>query len=114
MQEQKRSSDATIDLIAQNLTEMRTDVRHMRKDLVESMDKVAEAMASLAKIEERQTHTNTSIDEMKKEVKSHEQRLDDLEKTQPEVQRVVGWFYSAIGFVITGLGTALAKYLGLF
>ena len=112
--EKRRSSDVTIDLVARNLTEMRIDMRDMRKDVIDGMNKVAEAMNTLAKIEERQSSTNRVIDELKSELKSQEVRIDSIEKSQPEIQRVINWIYSALSFVAVGVGTALGKYFGLF
>ena len=106
--EKRRSSDVTIDLVARNLTEMRIDMRDMRKDVIDGMNKVAEAMNTLAKIEERQSSTNQVINELQ------EARIDSIEKSQPEIQRVINWIYSALSFVAVGVGTALGKYFGLF
>ncbi len=112
--EKRRSSDSTIDMVAINLSEMRTDMRDMRKDVIDGMNKIADAMNALAKIEERQSATNNMIAKFEADLKSQEDRLDAIEKSQPEIQRIVSWVYSAIGFIATGLGAVIAKYFGLF
>jgi predicted nuclease with TOPRIM domain len=96
-----------LDIISDRLQEMHTDIREARQENQKNMERVTTAIETLAKIEERQSQTNESISELKNSVKSHDDRIDELEKRQPELDRIKTIVWGVTAFVATSIGTLI-------
>lgn len=95
-------SDPRIDLIASRLDHMST-----------TLDKVADAVSRLAVVEERQQQTTATLNRVFKCLDDHDQRIDALEKHEPEQKRVAQWVNAAVWALASAAAMFIAQRVGL-
>jgi DNA repair ATPase RecN len=115
----RRTDDATIQVIAERINSMQSDVSDLRVTMKDSMEKMSSAVTKLVQIEERQFHMNQSYDRLsilfEKWVDKSERleaRIDALEKEQPLTKQVVKWVLAAVWAVVGAAGLFISKTLG--
>jgi len=113
--------------LAQPLTLVSYQLKLLHKDVMDvrqSITKLTETLTRVAIIEERQEHTNTSIQQLLEELRTLHNRLDatEVKLTQSEAalkslnlkdNRVNVWLDRAIWATIAMLGMYVAKKVGL-
>lgn len=95
-------SDPRIDIIASR-------IEHMALTL----DKVADAVSRLAVVEERQQQTQSTLGRVFKQLDDHDERLDSLEKHEPEQKRVAKWVNAAVWAMASAAAMFIAHRVGL-
>lgn len=116
----RRQDDVTLQVIADNMFVMHEDVSGLRESVQESLKDISIALQSLVALEQKQIHqsmTQQRFDEelkdIKKEVKELDHRVDDVEKSLPELKRAGSWVYSAVIAVVSAAAVFVAKLLGV-
>lgn len=116
----RRQDDVTLKVIADNMFVMHEDVSGLRESVQESLKDISIALQSLVALEQKQIHqsmTQQRFDEelkdIKKEVKELDHRVDDVEKSLPELKRAGSWVYSAVIAVVSAAAVFVAKLLGV-
>lgn len=106
---QPRATDGLIQVIASRLDNLHDDVAGMGVVLKE----LANAVAKLAVIEERQTQSAQALERAFKVLEKVEGRLDALEKAQPLQQQSADWVGKAVWAAVAVAATFVAKKAGL-
>lgn len=97
------------DEILASLAAIRDDQREMRQSLTE----VARAMTRLAVVEERQANSQGSIARAFKAIESHENRIDALEKSEPDQKRAAKYVHHAVWAAACAAAAFVAHNVGL-
>lgn len=97
------------DFLANSIQAIRDDQREMR----ESLKQVAEAMTRLAVIEERVAHSQSSIARAFRGIEDHEERIDRLEKSEPEQRKIAKWVNHAVWAGACAAAAFIAHRVGL-
>jgi predicted phage gp36 major capsid-like protein len=113
MPDNNNKEDATIQVIAERISSLHGDVTDLRNDMRESYKEMSEAIKSLIRLEEKQMNLYSHYEEIKKEQNIQEKRLDALEKSQPETQRIIGIAYKALWLAAAAAVSFVAKAVGL-
>lgn len=89
-------------------------VRHLEHAVDEIRDatkQIAEAMQTLAVLEERHAQTRDALERAFGALESHEDRLRKIENRVPEFRRTVGWVNGAVIAIVAGVGSALMTWI---
>lgn len=115
-----KDSSASIQLVAERINSLHSDLTDLRDTMQESMQQMTNAVIRLAQIDERQIYMHQahdrlakSLDKLQDEQKILQTRIYNLEKEQPMNKQVVTWVLGGIGFIATLVGGVLAKAAGL-
>lgn len=127
----RRQDDSTIQVVADRLNSLHTDVGEIRTSLTEALREVSTAFTKLVQIEERQVSTNQAIeralrvsekahsrldeceDAMQSKLDALEARIDELEKAQPMQKQVTDWVLRALWGAVAAGAYLAGKYFGL-
>jgi chromosome segregation ATPase len=135
MQEQTRpyvrQSDVAIQVISDNVSQLKTDFHDMRLDMKGIMKEFSDSVAKLVVLEEKSINTNLNIERILKiaersheridklqekidsEINDLERRVDTLERDSPLQKQTSNWILSAV-WAAAGLAVMfVAKSLGL-
>jgi uncharacterized coiled-coil protein SlyX len=126
----QRQSDMAIQVISDNISELKSDFGDMRKDLRDVMKEFSDSVAKLVVLEEKSIHTNINMERIlkiaersheridklhndcKEEMKALEARVDQLEKDAPMQKQTSNWVISAV-WAAAGLAVMfVAKSVG--
>lgn len=110
---QQPQDNATIQVVAERINSLHSDVTDLRNDMRESYKEMSEAIKSLIRLEEKQLNLYIHYEEIKKEQALQEKRIDALEKEQPETKRIVGLAYKALWMAAVAAISFIAKTVGL-
>lgn len=72
-----------------------------------AVSSIAESMQALVRLEERHTQTQAGLGRCFKEVEDHENRLRELEKSEPLQRLTTKWVIGGVVTIITLIITAL-------
>lgn len=121
MNENRRQDDITIQVIAERMSALHSDVNDLKDTLKDSMKEMTTAVTKLVLIEERQTYINQSynrlsdsLDKLNTHNEELEVRIDTLEKSQPMTNQVVSWVMRAVYAIVAAAMMYIAKMLGFF
>ena len=119
--ENRRQDDITIQVIAERMSALHSDVNDLRDTLKDSMKEMTTAVTKLVLIEERQIYINQSynrlsdsLDKLNSRNEALEVRIDSLEKEQPMTKQVVSWVMKGVYAIVAAAAMFVAKMLGLF
>lgn len=119
-QQNRRNDDATIQVIAERINSMQSDVSDLRDTMRDSMKEMSAAVTKLVQMEERQIFMNqsqdrltTALDKMQEKAEKLESRVDALEKEQPLTKQAVTWIYAAVWSVVGAAALFAAKFFGI-
>ena len=133
-----RQSDVAIQVISENVTQLKSDFHDMRTDLKEVVKEFSDSISKLVVLEEKSVHTNINIERILKiaersheridvlqkdtkvqlealktnstqQIHALEHRIDQLEKEQPQIRLVVGYVVKGILAVVALTGAAVLK-----
>lgn len=99
------SEEGVLMIVADRLKEIHTDILELRQENSTSMDRLSKAVEALVRLEERQNVTNQELVSVKEDVKEQERRLDEIESTMPELERLKWMVWGTISFVATYVAT---------
>lgn len=118
--ENRRQDDATMQVIAERINALHTDVNDLRYAMKDSMREMATAVTKLVVIEERQIHMNQSYDRLSNALEKCnasnavlEKRIDTIEKEQPLTKQVTSWVMRGVWAVVTAAAIFVAKTIGV-
>ena len=118
---QQSSHDATLLLVTDRLNGIHKDVIDLRESVRDSVKDIAVALNKLAAFEERQLNMSTAYDRLSKDFEKTldkyeklENRVDALERDQPDNQRIKDWIYKGIIGVLGIVGLFVMKFVGLY
>lgn len=113
--------DASIQLVADRLNSLHSDLNDLKDSMRESMREMTAAVTRLAQIDERQIHMNrshekleTALQKSNEKLEKLENRIDTLEKEAPMNKQAVKWIYSAVWAVVAAAAAAFGKYFGIY
>lgn len=110
----RRQDDVTLQVIADNLQAVHSDVAELRKDTNESLKDISIALQSLVLLEERQEHSKLAMQRIEKRVDEIDLRVDVIEKEQPQTKLVTGWIIKAAMGILSIVGLMILKSVGVF
>lgn len=118
---QQSSHDATLLLVTDRLNGIHKDVIDLRESVRDSVKDIAVALNKLAAFEERQLNMSTAYDRLSKDFEKTldkyeklENRVDALERDQPDNQRIKDWIYKGIIGILGIVGLFVMKFVGLY
>ena len=118
---QQSSHDATLLLVTDRLNGIHKDVIDVRESVRDSVKDIAVALNRLTAFEERQLNMSTAYDRLSKDFEKTldkyeklENRVDALEKEQPDNQRIKDWIYKGIIGILGVVGLFVMKFVGLY
>lgn len=118
---QQSSHDATLLLVTDRLNGIHEDVIDLRESVRDSVKDIAVALNRLAAFEERQLNMSTAYDRLSKDFEKTidkyeklENRVDALEREQPDNQRIKDWIYKGIIGILGIVGLFVMKFVGLY
>ena len=118
---QQSSHDATLLLVTDRLNGIHKDVIDLRESVRDSVKDIAVALIKLAAFEERQLNMSTAYDRLSKDFEKTldkyeklENRVDALERDQPDNQRIKDWIYKGIIGILGIVGLFVMKFVGLY
>lgn len=118
---QQSSHDATLLLVTDRLNGIHKDVIDVRESVRDSVKDIAIALNRLTAFEERQLNMSTAYDRLSKDFEKTidkydklENRVDALEKEQPDNQRIKDWIYKGIIGILGIVGLFVMKFVGLY
>lgn len=118
---QQSSHDATLLLVTDCLNGIHKDVIDLRESVRDSVKDIAVALNKLAAFEERQLNMSTAYDRLSKDFEKTldkyeklENRVDALEREQPDNQRIKDWIYKGIIGILGIVGLFVMKFVGLY
>lgn len=118
---QQSSYDATLLLVTDRLNGIHKDVIDLRESVRDSVKDIAVALNKLAAFEERQLNMSTAYDRLSKDFEKTldkyeklENRVDALERDQPDNQRIKDWIYKGIIGILGIVGLFVMKFVGLY
>lgn len=91
------------------LTSLHEDVRDVRG----SMNKMADAIAKMALIEERQGNTNMLVTQVNGKLDRMETRISVLEVNAPQMTRTSLWVDRAVLFIVGAMAMFVLKAAGV-
>ena len=103
----------TIQVVAERINSLHEDVTELRDTMKESVREMSQAIQTLVRLEEKQLALNLTAEEAKKNFKELEDRVDALEKEQPETQRIVDYAYKVMWVAVAAVLGFIAKAVGL-
>lgn len=113
----RRQDDLALHFVVERITDLKTDISNLN----DSMKEMASAINRLVAVETKQDAMNQSYDriasQLEKEIEKREvleQRVDVLEKEQPDLNRMKSWFYKGVLGILTVVGIFVLKSLGLY
>lgn len=106
--EQTPMTSADVALLNYKLGTLHTDV----SDIKGALEKLTEAVTRLALVEQRQGQTATSVERAFKLLENHENRLQTVEKTLPELRKTTGWVDKLATAVVSAVLVAAALKFG--
>ena len=83
----RRQDDATMQVIAERINALHTDVNDLRYAMKDSMREMATAVTKLVVIEERQIHMNQSYDRLSNALEKCNASNDVLEKRIDAIEK---------------------------
>ncbi len=92
------------------------EIQHLREDMGEmrrTVEKVADLMEKLVRVEERQSTTGEQVGRAFSSIKALEERVRQLERDLVKPVLFTGWMQAAIGVAIGGIGAAVLKSAGV-
>ena len=103
---------------------MLSSMREQQATQTETLAKLSESVAKLAVIEERQAATNAQLAALQTDntrsferafgkIEALESRVDKLEQSEAGNERVRWVVWTGVGLVLTGVGAAVLKNIGL-
>lgn len=126
-----RQSDVAIQVMSENVSQLKTEFNSMRSDLRDIMKEFSDSVAKLVVLEEKSIHANINmerilkiaersherIDSLQKNLSENisalERRIDVLEKDSPLQKQTSNWILSAV-WAAAGLAVMfVAKSVGL-
>lgn len=128
---ERRSSDTTIQIIADRVGQLHTDVKDVRTGLTETLAEFSKVVQQLVRLEERSITTSDSMERVLKATEKVNERVDKvqaecetklvalekrviaLEREQPDVTRMKDWFYKGILGVLCIVGLVVLKQSGI-
>ena len=122
-----RQTDVAIQVISENVTQLKADFHDMRSDLKEVVKEFSDSISKLVVLEEKSVHTNINIERIlkiaersheridvlqkdnKMQIDQLENRIDQLEKEQPQIKLVVSYVIKGVVAVVALVGFAVLK-----
>lgn len=98
------------------LAEVRTEMRALRETQGEirlDVRDIADAVKSLAVVEEKQAATSTAVERAFKLYEGHEQRIRALEVAMPGVIELRKWLVKGMLGILAAVGVAVLALIGL-
>jgi DNA repair ATPase RecN len=115
----RRSEDATIQVIAERINTMQNDMSDLRDTMRDSMKDMSAAITKLVQMEERQIHMNQSydrlnghLDKFTDKLEKLESRLVSLEVSEPMQKQTSEWIGKAVWAIVAASAAFAAKSLG--
>lgn len=103
------SADTAIALLTQRVETLHADIGEMRT----TMGKIADALTTLALVEERQNQTGQALERAFKALGKLEDRLDALERHAPLQAQTSEWVVRALWAAAAAGAVFVAKKVGL-
>lgn len=131
MTTERRSPDPTIQVIADRVGQLHTDVKEVRTGLTETLAEFSKVVQQLVRLEERSISTSESMERVLKATEKVNERVDKvqadcetkldalekrvvaLEKEQPDIDRMKDWFYKGVFAVLCIVGLVVLKQSGI-
>lgn len=92
------------------------EIQHLREDMGEmkrTVERVAELMEKLVRVEERQSTTSEQMGRAFSSIKGLEERVRQLERDLVKPVLFSGWLQTALGVAVGAIGSALLKGAGV-
>jgi len=99
------------------LTALSRDIQHIREDqesMRTAIERMSEAVARLAIVEERQSVTSQTIERVMTTVEKIDERVRKLEIAEPMQTKTSEWVHSAIWAAAAAAAMFIASKVGLF
>jgi len=122
-----RQSDVAIQVISENVSQLKSDFHDLRSDLKEVVKEFSDSVSKLVVLEEKSVHTNINIERIlkiaersheridvlqkdnKMQIDQLESRIDQLEKDQPQIKLVINYVVKGVVAVVAIVGMAVLK-----
>jgi predicted RNase H-like nuclease (RuvC/YqgF family) len=122
-----RQSDVAIQVISENVSQLKSDFHDLRSDLKEVVKEFSDSVSKLVVLEEKSVHTNINIERIlkiaersheridvlqkdnKMQIDQLESRIDQLEKDQPQIKLVINYVVKGVVAVVAIVGLAVLK-----
>lgn len=92
------------------------EIQHLREDMGDmkrTVERVAELMEKLVRVEERQSTTSEQMGRAFSSIKALEVRVRQLERDLVKPVLFTGWMQTAVGVAIGAIGSAVLKTVGV-
>lgn len=92
------------------------EIQHLREDMGDmkrTVERVAELMEKLVRVEERQSTTSEQMGRAFSSIKALEERVRQLERDLVKPVLFTGWMQTAVGVAVGAVGSALLKGVGV-
>lgn len=109
----RRRDDIAIQVMSERVNTIHADILDLKNSIKDSVSAFNEAVTKLVRMEERQAQMTSVNEQTQKLVKELENRVDTLEKSQPETKRIVDFAYKAIWAAVIAVAAFVAKSVGL-
>ena len=117
----RRQDDTSLQYVAERIGFLHTDITDLKDSMKESMKEMAVAVNKLVAVEVKQDAMNQSYERIVQHLEREtvkrealENRIDVLEKSQPEMERLKDWFYKGILALVAVVGMFVLKFVGLY
>lgn len=107
--EGRRASDVEITTLTMHLSALQSDMGEIKS----SMKDMATAVTKLALIEERQVHSQQSLERAFKALEKHDIRITALEKVASTATRTSAWVDRAVWACVAFSATLVAHKMGI-
>lgn len=127
--QERRTNSVTINLIADRISNLHTDLKEVRNGLTETVQEFSKVVQQLVKLEEKSVHTadaiqrilkiaeasNERVDKVKSEVEEKieklEKRVLNMELEKSKLDLMQKWFFGGVTGLLTIVGIAVLKLI---